>query len=111
MKLKLFVKNTHNEIRRVDKLSGPIMKSFPKVADYVRRNLLCVQGKIPYYPYKLLLTKEEFNQFQSLIGDKQDNARKPFYTIVDENGIAMLVVEQENNQKENGQTGISTKTE
>lgn len=112
--VKLFVKNTHNEIRRVDKLSGGVIEKFPKNTDYARRLLLCTQLQKPYFPYELKLNEDEFREFQIKIGDGTKGkyyVPKGLYSIVNDRGLTMLVVEL-NNQKENGEdTGISKETE
>lgn len=95
----------------MDKLSGGVIEKFPKNTDYARRLLLCTQLQKPYFPYELKLNEDEFREFQIKIGDGGIYyVPKGLYSIVNDRGLTMLVVEL-NNQKENGSTGISKETE
>jgi len=87
--MKLYLQNSHGEIRRVDKLKR-IQDILPKDTDYSRRLLLCSQNKIPFEPYVLSMKGEQFSEFMQMVGDAKPTVPVLEYRIFDETELCLL---------------------
>lgn len=87
--MKLYLQNSHGEIRRIDKLKT-VQSVLPKDTDYSRRLLLCSQNKIPFEPYVLSMKGDSFENFKFLVGDAKPVVPVMEYRIFDETELCLL---------------------